>query len=289
MTVANPSATLWSVPIRDAPVTEEEVKAFPVPSLNAIAPRFGGKSLFYLSSRGTGDGLWRYQDGQALEIWNSADGTLLERAAISPEGERALIVVRRSGKPRLHIVSADGATVQPIAPELEVAGTGSWSPDGKWIVIGASEAIGEGLFKIPVEGGPASRLTKGRAAHPVWSPNGRLIVYHGPEVAGTAPLLAVTPEANPVEMPPIRLNAWGERIRFVPNGNALVYMQRGTPSQDFWLLDLTTRSTRQLTRLRNSAGIRTFDVTTDGQSIVFDRTRENSDVVLIELAGSQRP
>ena len=63
----------------------------------------------------------------------------------------------------------------------------------------------------------------------------------------------------------------------------LVYMQGLMPQQDFWLLDLTTHKTRQLTRLRSGAAMRTFDITPDGKQIVFDRLRENSDIVLIDL------
>jgi Tol biopolymer transport system component len=60
---------------------------------------------------------------------------------------------------------------------------------------------------------------------------------------------------------------------------------RGTgPSQDFWLLDLATMKERQLTRLESTARMRTFDITPDGQRIVFDRLSEDSDIVLIELA-----
>ena len=41
--------------------------------------------------------------------------------------------------------------------------------------------------------------------------------------------------------------------------------------------------TRQLAHLTNSATMRTFDITPDGKQIVFDRLRENSDIVLIDL------
>jgi eukaryotic-like serine/threonine-protein kinase len=41
-TVANPSANLWSVPILDRPVGEGQVTPFPVPTVRALAPRFGG-------------------------------------------------------------------------------------------------------------------------------------------------------------------------------------------------------------------------------------------------------
>ena len=42
---------------------------------------------------------------------------------------------------------------------------------------------------------------------------------------------------------------------------------------------------RQLTELDNIATMRTFDITPDGKEIVFDRQRQNSDVILIELPG----
>ena len=54
-------------------------------------------------------------------------------------------------------------------------------------------------------------------------------------------------------------------------------------SLDFWVLDLATGNRRPLTRLRDEGKLRTFDVTPDGTSLVFDRTRENSDIVLIDL------
>lgn len=45
------------------------------------------------------------------------------------------------------------------------------------------------------------------------------------------------------------------------------------------------KKTRRLTRLGNRDAMRTFDITPDGKQIVFDRLRENSDVVLIDLPG----
>jgi tricorn protease-like protein len=60
-------------------------------------------------------------------------------------------------------------------------------------------------------------------------------------------------------------------------------MQGLLPPQDFWSLDLATGKTRQLTSLSGRAAMRTFDITPDGRQIVFDRLRENSDIVLIDL------
>jgi len=65
-------------------------------------------------------------------------------------------------------------------------------------------------------------------------------------------------------------------------------MQGLLRSQDFWLLDLASMKSRPLTRLQNRATMRTFDVTSDGKEIVFDRLRENSQVVMIDLPREQR-
>ena len=282
-TISNPTAGLWSVPILDRLAEEHDVKPFTVPTERALAPRLGGASLFYLSSLGTGDGLWRLRDGQVTEIWKGADGALLETPAVSRDGGRVAIVLRRSGKRQLHVLSADGAELQPIAEGIDVQGTSCWSPDGKWIVTGGSGANGSGLFKIPVEGGPAVRVVAGPALNPVWSPDGSLIVYAGTNVRTFAPLLAVHPDGTSVELPQISVRRLGERVRFLPDGKSLIYMQGLLASQDFWLLDLASMKSRPLTRLQNRATMQTFDITDDGKQIVFDRLRENSQVVMIDL------
>lgn len=281
-TVSNPTASLWSVPILDRLAEERDVKPFALPTVRALAPRFGGDSLFYLSSRGTGDGLWRYQDGKGVEIWRGADGRLLEPPAISLDGQRVAFVLRNNGKLRLHRLTADGADLQAVADTLEVQGTAGWSPDSKWIVTGGTDAQGAGLFKISVDGGAPVRLVTGPAQDPVWSPDGSVIVYAGASQGPYAPLLATRPDGTAVELPAIDMPVGGARARFLPRGKNLVYTQ-GLRASDFWILDLQTMKTRRLAHLTNSATMRTFDITPDGKQIVFDRLRENSDIVLIDL------
>jgi hypothetical protein len=48
--------------------------------------------------------------------------------------------------------------------------------------------------------------------------------------------------------------------------------------------DLATKKSRPLSRFNTSAATRSFDVTADGKQIVFDRVRESSDIVVIDLA-----
>ena len=288
-TVANPTVSLWRVPLSDSPAEERDVRPYPLPTSRALAPRFAGTSLFYLSSslpaHGTGDGLWRVEDGQASEVWKRAEGGLSEPAAVSPDGRRVAIVVRREGKRRLVVLSADGRSSRTLARSLDIQGTAGqgtadWSPDGAWIVTGARDAEGPGLFKIPVDSGDPVRLVRGQAANPLWSPDGKLIVYAGKFFTGQVGLAGVRPDGTPVELPPARTRPGG--YRFLPDGTGLVYLPF-IPSLDFWLFDFTTKTPRRLTRLGNQGFLGTFDVTPDGKAIVFDRLRENSNIVLIEL------
>jgi Tol biopolymer transport system component/tRNA A-37 threonylcarbamoyl transferase component Bud32 len=285
VTVSNPTANLWSFPILDRRVEEKDVKPYSLPSVRAYAPRFGGASLFYLSSRGGGDGLWRYDGRQATEIWRGADGALFEPPAVSLDGRRVAIILRKQGRRTLNALSADGGDVRPLAPAIDVTSAPSWSPDGKWIVAGGGVAgKGPGLFKIPLEGGDPQRLADGTATNPVWSPDGSVIVYTGPVVSLTGPLLIVRPDGTPVDTPAIRLRVGSEHYRFVPGRRELVYVPTTSQgvSENFWLLDLATKKTRQLANF-DSHATRTFDITPDGKQLVFDRLRENSVIVLVDL------
>ena len=160
-TVARPTANLWKIPLLTSVTEERDVQPFTLPSVRAFAPRFGGAALFYLSSRGGGDGLWRYDKGQSTEIWRGADGALLEPPAVSLDGHRVAVILRKAGKSTLHTLSSEGGDVQPLAPTLDVSSAAAWSPDGKWIAAAGNDGKGPGLFKVSVEGGATVRLAQG--------------------------------------------------------------------------------------------------------------------------------
>jgi eukaryotic-like serine/threonine-protein kinase len=286
--IVNPQVSLWSVPITKHIVEEKDIQSFPLPSARAWAPRFGGGSLFYLSSRDGADGLWSYRDQQAAEVWVGSNDPLQMPPAVSTNGASVAFALWRNGKQQMHIIAADGSGLRPLSSNVDVRGTGSWSPDAKWIVVAGSDSGGPGLFKLPVDGGLPVRIATGLFLDPVWSPQGNLIVYCGTQVFSLAPLLAVHPDGTSVKLPDIRVQRDGERVRFLPDGTGLVYMLGDTLSeQDFWLLDLRTMQSRRLTRLSNPAAMRSFDIAPDGSRIVFDRLRENSGIVLIDLATKQ--
>ena len=196
--------------------------------MRAQAPRFGGGSLFYLSSRDGADGLWSYRDGQALEIWKGSEGALQSPPAVSADGSSVAFALKRDGKRQMHVIAADGTRLHPLSSDVDVRGTASWSPDGKWIVAAGSDRDGAGLFKLPADGGSPVRIATGPFLDPVWSPRGDLIVYGGTQVFTLMPLLAIHPDGTPAKLPEINLQREGERARFLPDGTGLVYMLGST-------------------------------------------------------------
>ena len=299
-TQANSTASLWSVPIRvDRPATESEVVPVRTQTERALAPRYARHAtsplLFYLSGRGTGDRLWRFAT-TAVEITKGAEGHLIETPAPAPGGNRVALVVKESGQRRLAVMNQDGQGSQILASSIDILGTPDWSPDGRWIAAGGRNAEGPGLFGIPVDGGEPRRLVSAVATDPVWSPDGDFIVYTGLFSGGTAtarqagaPLKAVRPDGTKYDLPLVSGTGGSpEDLRVSPDGyrflsqTRLVYRPR--PEElDFWLFDLVTGERRQITRLSNKGNVRGFDITPDGKQIVFDRIRQNSDIVLIDL------
>jgi Tol biopolymer transport system component len=279
-TLDNTTTSLWSIPL-DRPAQRSDVKRYDIPSGQAVAPRFGPDALFYLSwnESSEGDGLFRLQDGVSTPIWRGSDGTLSVPPAISRDGKRVALVVRREGKQHLSVMLADGTGRRALAPAIDTQGTADWSPDGSWIVIGGSDSAGPGLFKVPVDGGQPVRLLSTEGTNPIWSPDGGLIVYGGPLVAGQVPLMAMRPDGQPVQLP--KLPAFPGGYRFMPNGRQIIYLPR-IRLRTFWMLDLDTNTTRELIHVADTGRFRTFDITPDGKQLVFDLSQQNGDIVLIE-------
>ncbi len=143
-----------------------------------------------------------------------------------------------------------------------------------------------GANMASVDGGKMVRLIDGVDAvisNPVWSPDGRFILYSEGRRGGTVRLRSISLEGQPSPIPEVEVQDFGDRYRFLPDGKSVVLTQGLFRRTNFWLLDLSTGRLRQLTDLKPEYDMKSFDVSPDGKQILFDRYRENSDVVLIDL------
>ena len=283
-TVANPSGHLWSVPITERIASEAQAKPLTLPTVRAVAPRFGPDYLLYLSSMGGDDGIWKLKDEAALELWKPSDGPLAVPPAISRDGQQICLVVRKQRRGAVFAMTADGTNLRPVGESVDVRGTPSWSPDGKWIAASADDGSGVKLFKIPVIGGSPVVLVDTPVLNPMWSPDGGFILYR----LNVDPnnLRAVTPDgkAYAIVAPPLKTRGGvSDPYHFLRGSKEIVVLNGHYRQENFWLVNLVTGRTRQLTDLKPGFSISTFDVSPDGKQILFDRVRQNADIVMIDL------
>ncbi len=282
-TVANPIGELWTVPISSQVADELAVRRFQVPLTRAGTPRFGPHYVVFLSSKGAAESLWKNQAGETLELWRGNDGGVVAPPAVSPDGMKICFSIRREGRNTLYVMNADGSNALPLAPSLDVRDAPSWSPDGKFIAVAANDGEGTRVYKVPADGAAPVRLLDGISRQPVWSPYGSFILYTEPIQGPQYAIKAVTPEKQPHPFPELSVSR-GNSYQFLPNGKQLVVLLGRYPSQNFWMVDLETGQRHQLTNLKSGDSIGSFDVSPDGRQILFDRVRQNSDIVLIDLA-----
>ena len=72
-------------------------------------------------------------------------------------------------------------------------------------------------------------------------------------------------------------------MAFLTGGQTLVVLRGELQHKNLWLIDLLTGSQRALTDLPPDFDIRDFDISPDGREVIFERTQERSDVVMLDL------
>jgi Tol biopolymer transport system component len=281
-TVTRSMARLWRVPIGERVMNESDAGQLPLPTADGLSPRIQSGSIIYRGQKAGRDGLWKLPAGAAAtELWNGANGRVVAGPAVAPDGRLAFLVQRR-GRTELILMNADG-TARRLAEQLDVRGAPAWSPDGRWLAVAAANSDGEPqLFKIPVDGGPPVSLVNEYSTDPVWDPHGRFLLYSGADVGTTFPVRAVSADGARFPLRTLILTRGARRLAFLGE-DALIFLKGDISQKDFWSLDLKTGHERQLTNLGRGSTIGDFDISPDGREIVFDRVREQSEVVLFDL------
>jgi serine/threonine protein kinase/Tol biopolymer transport system component len=282
-TVANSRSDLWSVRI-DGNGPPPNIAVRVAPALQAVAPRFGPGFIAYMSSGGGRQGIWKLASGVPTELWNDAAADRVGAPAIAPDGRRIAFTVEKHGTTQLYVIDSDGRNAKLVSSTLALRGDLAWTPDSQSIV-GAIVRAGEPrLSRIHLNGGPPQPMATEYSINPVWSPDGKYLVYSGADVGMRFPLRASAPDGRPYGMAGLILTRGARRVAFAPDSGSLVILRGEIAHKNFWLLNPQTGAERQLTDLPSSIAIGDFDVSPDGTEIIFDRVQDSSSIALIERA-----
>jgi len=282
-TLAISKTTLWKLPIADSAGALSEPVQISLTTSAGFSPRLGPHYLLYVSATGTSQSIWKLAYGAGTELWSAVGAQVFGGPTIAPDGRNIAFSVRQNGKTLLYVMQADGTGARIVADSLDLQGAPAWASDGKSITSAAADHGVPHLFRIPTDGRAPEAFVQEYSVDPVWAPDGRFVVYSGPDIGTTFSVKAVTAEAVPRPVPALTLTRGARHLAFLPGGRAMVVSRGEIRHKNLWLIDLETGAQRQLTNLSPDFDIRDFDISPDGREVVLERAQEPSDVMLLDL------
>jgi Tol biopolymer transport system component len=282
-TMSSPKGTLWRLPVLETRVDSAAPRRISLTTGNGFAPRLGPDFLLYITSKGESDGIWKLKGDVATEIWSAAETRITGAPAISRDGSRIAFVAQRNRRTSLYLANADGTNARVLTSSLQLQGAPSWTPDEQSIAVAAVVDGSPRVFSVPVDGSAPRRLIDEHSVDPVWSPDGDLLVYSGPDIGTTFPVKVVTAGAYTDSRSILTLSRGSRHVAFMPGGRLLLVLRGEIGHKDLWLIDLATGDERQLTRFAPGFNVRDVDISPDGREIVVEQVQEHSDIVLIDL------
>jgi Tol biopolymer transport system component len=284
LTLASPRRTLWRLRIEDLITKAPTVAQIPLTTSTGFSPRLGPDYLLYVSATGTGEGIWKFANGTATELWSGQGAQVFGGPAIAADGRHVAFSVRQHGQALLCAMQDDGTNAHIVADSLDLQGDPAWAPDGQSITTAANDHGVPHLFRVPIDGRSAAPFVRESSVDPAWAPGGRFVVYSGPDIGTKFSVKAATAESSPHPLPPLTLTRGARHLAFLPGGRTLVVLRGEIQHKNLWLIDLETGTERPLTNLPSDFDIRDFDISPDGREVVLERMQVRSDVLLLDIS-----
>jgi serine/threonine protein kinase/dipeptidyl aminopeptidase/acylaminoacyl peptidase len=231
--------------------------------------------------------------GENSDIWIiNADGTGARpltsdafndsKPSISPDGYYILYQsFRPDNVPHVWRMNTDGSNAKQLTTNED--GSATVSPDGQWVVF-TSWRTGKGtLWKVPIDGGEAVKVSDLAAYDPKFSPDGKLILclYYDESVSPPRdrPAIISFPDGQLVRV--IDLPTTAVNVKWSSDGRDFFYIDSPGEIGNVWSLPIAGGVPKQLTKF-TSEFIQHYDVSQDGKRFIVSRFTGTNDIILIK-------
>ncbi|HYL78934.1 MAG TPA: winged helix-turn-helix domain-containing protein [Bryobacteraceae bacterium] len=214
-------------------------------------------------------------------------------ATFSPDGKMIAFASDRSGSFEIYV-----RPLEPSAREIQLTSNGnenmfpSFSPDGQFIVFSATKAAG--LYRIPALGGAVRRLTE-FGTQPVWSPDGRQIVF----LSHTAATLSTTDYYWPRDSSMWLVSADGGTPRQItfpdkpvggqtfpswsPDGKEIRFVNYAARKPSLWTYRLSDGALENRFSSNEVSTFGSASFSRDGRRMYFVRSNLNGDIGIWQM------
>lgn len=278
--LSTPRTSLWRIALLVDAAGRVSAGAPTVLLTDAGVPRLGPGFLLFVSQRGGSQGLWTSVNGTARQIWSEPRARVLGAPAIARDGRIAFAAQSGSGT-RLLVMERDGSHLRVLADSLELRGSPAWAPDNQSLIVAAVQDGQPRLVRVLLNGAAPQPFVSEYSVDPVWSPDGRFVIYAGADVGTTFPLRAAAADGRAYALPGVMLTR-GARAGFFADGERLVVTRGEIDHKNLWLLDLRSVTEHELLHLPSDFVIGEFDVAADGSELIVERREDDADLALIE-------
>ena len=286
-TVSVPQRSLWRVPLSD-PSRGDSPPAGGVPvrvtlgTGEGFAPRFGADYFLYVASSGTGDSIWKISGSASTQLWSGKESRIVGAPSVSADGRAVAFSVQQRGRTVLYRMASDGSETRILSDSLQLQGTPAWTADGASVTSAVEDGGIPRLFRIPLDGKTPVRLLSDYSIDPLWAPDGKFVIYSGPDIGTKFEVKAASDAKTPHQLPPLTLTRGARHLALLPGSRKLVFLQGEIHHKNLWSMDLETGELSQLTNVPADFDVRDFDVAPNGLEAILERAQARSEVVMID-------
>ena len=148
-----------------------------------------GSRLAFESDRSGTPEVWTSDaDGSNAVPLTAFGGPLTGSAKWSPDGHSIALDSKAEGRSSIYVVRSEGGGLHRVPTGVDESREPAWSIDGKWLFFTGLIEGAEQIFKVPIEGGQSTRLTKrGGYAPRAPSDDGRIYYSRDQEIWSVSP------------------------------------------------------------------------------------------------------
>lgn len=251
-----------------------------------------GATLYYVSNRDGPRDLYalrvdRPARGEPVRV---TTGMGIQSLDLAADGRRVVYAVYASTAniwslaiPRAHTVSA--ASAVPLTTGNQTVEGIRVSPDRRWLVFDSDLSGTSQVYRMPIGGGDAERLTRGPADafRGVLSPSGKELVYHSYQT-GSRNLFLLPLAGGPVQQL-TQSSSQRSMANWSPDGNALALFDMN--SAQVFVMRRDSDGRWSAPRFIGGPGVRP-EWSTDGRTIAFVSPRDGRISIARSDSGEQR-